>query len=137
MCQPPCAKPPDVSSSVPPGACTTPSRLMNSFTITLRISVSFGSLDRSDGSDGPATGKSSVAAERPTTNSNDVAVPARGVAHLLPPGGQPPSAPSHSLGRRHTSILKHTSGGDGRPPPPPGAGCTTSPTGGAVSRPSE
>src|SRR4029077_2635773 len=31
---PPCAKPPSVSSSGPPGACTTPSRLMNSYTTT-------------------------------------------------------------------------------------------------------
>src|SRR3954470_22691550 len=28
--QPPCLKPPSVSSLAPPGACTTPSRLMNS-----------------------------------------------------------------------------------------------------------
>ena len=28
--QPPCWKPPSVSSSLPPGACTTPSRLMKS-----------------------------------------------------------------------------------------------------------
>ena len=34
--QPPCAKPPSVSSSGPPGACTTPSTLMNSMT-TIRI----------------------------------------------------------------------------------------------------
>src|SRR6478736_2693289 len=34
--QPPCAKPPSVSSSGPPGACTTPSRLMNSLA-TIRI----------------------------------------------------------------------------------------------------
>src|SRR3954466_4133371 len=33
---PPCWKPPSVSSSRPPGACTTPSRLMNSL-ITIRI----------------------------------------------------------------------------------------------------
>src|SRR3954470_3007919 len=38
--QPPCAKPPSVSSSAPPGACTTPSRLMNSYTTT-RIARSF------------------------------------------------------------------------------------------------
>ena len=42
MCQPPWAKPPLESSSAPPGAWATPSRLMNSFTITFRISVSFG-----------------------------------------------------------------------------------------------
>src|SRR5688572_29898274 len=35
---PPCWKPPSVSSSLPPGACTTPSRLMNSL-ITIRIWV--------------------------------------------------------------------------------------------------
>src|SRR5688572_19229535 len=34
--QPPCRKPPSVSSSAPPGACTTPSRLMNSL-ITIRM----------------------------------------------------------------------------------------------------
>src|SRR3954465_8459120 len=34
--QPPCWKPPSRSSSAPPGACTTPSRLMNSL-ITIRM----------------------------------------------------------------------------------------------------
>src|ERR671932_303389 len=33
MCHPPCAKPPLASSSGPPGACETPSRLMNSLTM--------------------------------------------------------------------------------------------------------
>ena len=33
---PPCWKPPSVSSSAPPGACTTPSRLMNSL-MTIRM----------------------------------------------------------------------------------------------------
>src|SRR5256885_17224498 len=35
---PPWVKPPSVSSSGPPGACTTPSRLMNSL-ITIRMQV--------------------------------------------------------------------------------------------------
>src|SRR5258705_6968664 len=35
---PPCSTPPSVSSSAPPGACTTPSRLMNSL-ITIRMHV--------------------------------------------------------------------------------------------------
>src|SRR5918996_1731706 len=47
MCQPPCWKPPDVSSSGAPGACTTPSRLIHSNTITFRISHSFWSPARS------------------------------------------------------------------------------------------
>src|SRR5689334_22881020 len=37
ICQPPCRKPPLGSSSAPPGACETPSRLTNSLTISLRI----------------------------------------------------------------------------------------------------
>src|SRR5918994_6792221 len=44
MLQPPCEKPPLVSSSSPPGAWATPSRLTNSLTITLRIAVSFRSI---------------------------------------------------------------------------------------------
>src|SRR4030095_9808417 len=43
------AKPPVGSSSAAPGACTTPSRLIHSVTITLRILVSFWSLVCSDG----------------------------------------------------------------------------------------
>src|SRR6476661_1209756 len=35
---PPCWNPPSVSSSAPPGACTMPSRLMNSL-ITIRMQV--------------------------------------------------------------------------------------------------
>src|SRR4051794_37433892 len=35
--QPPYWKPPDVSSSGPPGACMTPSRLMNDRTMILRM----------------------------------------------------------------------------------------------------
>src|SRR5260221_9081753 len=37
--QPPCANPPSGSSSTPPGACTTPSKLMNSM-ITMRMTRS-------------------------------------------------------------------------------------------------
>src|SRR6266581_7616205 len=33
-CQPPCLKPPSVSSSGPPGACMTPSRVTNSLTMS-------------------------------------------------------------------------------------------------------
>ena len=36
--QPPCAKPPSVSSCGPPGACTTPSKLMNSV-MTMRMGL--------------------------------------------------------------------------------------------------
>jgi hypothetical protein len=35
FCQPPCAKPPSGSSSGPPGACMTPSRVRNAFTTIL------------------------------------------------------------------------------------------------------
>src|SRR5262245_25433826 len=47
MCQPPCRKPPEVSSSGPPGAWAFPSSVRNSFTITLRISSPSG-LSKSD-----------------------------------------------------------------------------------------
>src|SRR5512133_722480 len=43
MLQPPWEKPPLVSSSSPPGAWATPSRLRNSLTTTLRMSISFRS----------------------------------------------------------------------------------------------
>src|SRR5687768_2298173 len=40
MVQPPCSKPPSRSSSFPPGACTTPSRVMNSETMSFRMTFS-------------------------------------------------------------------------------------------------
>jgi hypothetical protein len=48
--QPPCAKPPVVSSSGPPGACTTPSSEMNALPMTLRIArlLRSGRLDPGD-----------------------------------------------------------------------------------------
>ena len=57
--QPPWAKPPSVSSSGPPGACTTPSRLMNSM-ITMRMASSFCSCGyRGVGVDDQGRGESS------------------------------------------------------------------------------
>src|SRR5213596_3454023 len=39
ICQPPCLKPPSVSSSGPPGACMTPSRVTNSLTMSWPMNV--------------------------------------------------------------------------------------------------
>src|ERR1700692_827758 len=41
LIHPPCAKPPLVSSSGPPGACMTPSREINSSTLTFLMTESF------------------------------------------------------------------------------------------------
>src|SRR3954468_5464671 len=77
--QPPCWNPPSRSSSAPPGACTTPSRLMNSL-ITIRMACRRWHSHELIAAPGPQLRRSEVEPHDHPANG--------GVADLLEPSGR-------------------------------------------------